>query len=147
MPGPLPKPAHARLRANAPTFPEVPLPADGRAGDPPPLPPLKAWHPATLEAWAAWWSTPQAAMWDQTGRTLHRWALLYDQLVNDPEAPAGLHGQLLQLEDRHGMSPAAMLKLRWSVAAAEAPTPPAPTPAKADRRRRVLEQVVTDATA
>ena len=145
MPGPLPKPAGARLRTAAPTYPETALPADGRQGPPPPLPPLTDWHPFTVEAWTAWWSTPQATQWDQSGKTLHRWALLYDVLVRDPAAPASVHGQLLQVEDRHGMSPQAMAKLRWQVRAAEPVVPVDVPKSKTDRRRRVLEQVNADA--
>ncbi len=146
MPGPLPKPAETRQRRNAPTYPETALPAEGRQGPPPPLPSFKDWHPRTLEAWAAWWATPQAVLWDQTGKTLHRWALLYDVLVVDPSAPPSVQAQLIQLEDRHGMSPQAMAKLRWAVKPSEPEVPAVVPQAKTDRRRRVLE-AVNDASA
>ena len=115
MPGPIPKPAGQRLRTGAATYSETLLPSEGRHGSPPELPSLKQWHPATVEAWTAWWRTPQATQWDATGRSLHRWALLYDELVSNPAAPAAIHAQLLQLEDRHGMAPQSMAKLRWRV--------------------------------
>ncbi|MFN6118238.1 MAG: hypothetical protein ACK5CE_01155 [Actinomycetes bacterium] len=134
------------MRNVPPAIAETALPAEGRQGPPPPLPPLKDWHPRTVEAWAAWWATPQALLWDQDGKTMHRWALLYDVLVTDPVAPPSVHAQLLQVEDRHGMSPQAMAKLRWAVRASE-PEPPVEVPkAKTDRRKRVLE-AVSDASA
>ncbi len=142
MPGPLPKPANQRLRNHAPTYSETALPAEGRQGPAPDLPPLKAWHPATVSAWSAWWSTPQAVLWDADGKSLVRWAVLFDQIATDPMAPASVHAQLLQLEDRHGFSPQALAKLRWAIKAVE---PEVATPAtvgsKNDRRRRLIAEV------
>jgi hypothetical protein len=144
MPGPLPKPSGTRVRNVPPTYSETSLPRAGRQGDAPPLPPLKSWHPATLEAWSAWWSTPQAVLWDADGKSLVRWAVLFDMIATDPTAPASVHAQLLQIEDRHGFSPQALAKLRWQIAAADPePVATAMPKAKADRRRRVL--AVTDA--
>lgn len=143
MPGPLPKPANQRIRTKPPTYSETALPAEGRQGAAPPLPPLKAWHAATLAAWEAWWSTPQAVLWDADGKSLHRWAVLFDMIASDPTTSASVHAQLLQLEDRHGFSPQALAKLRWAIAAAD-PEPIGGTAvpqAKTDRRARVLEAV------
>lgn len=61
MPGPLPQPT--RRRTNAPTIPTTNLPAAGRQGPPPRVPPgVKLGK--TGKAWWRWaWSTPQAAAW------------------------------------------------------------------------------------
>ena len=142
MPGPLPSPTSQRT--NKGHYKSTALPADGRTGPPPELPPLRPWHPLTIEAWRQWWSTPQAVLWDQSGRSLHRWAILFDTIVADPAAGASVHAQLLALEDRHGFSPQALAKLRWSIAAADAPAAPS-KPTTSDRRRRVLE-VAPDAS-
>ncbi len=146
MPGPLPKRSDQRIRTKPPTYAETALPAAGRQGAAPPLPPLKAWHPATVAAWSAWWATPQAVLWDADGKSLHRWAVLFDMIATDPTTSASVHAQLLQLEDRHGFSPQALAKLRWAIAAADPePVPGTAVPAaKADRRRRVLEAVTDE---
>lgn len=119
MPGPLPKPADQRRRKNEPTYKPVVLPSEGRQGPAPKLPNLRSWKKQTKDAWNHWWSTPQATMWDQSGSSLHRWALLYDMLVCREGAMPAINAQLTAIEDRHGFSPQAMAKLRWSVAADE----------------------------
>lgn len=111
--GPPPKPG--AIRRSKPTFEWVELPAEGRKGKPPVLPKWRSWHAGTLEAWAGWWSTPQATRWDQTGRSLLRWALLFDRLMSDPDCPVSVHTQIQVLEDRHGFSERAMLNLRWRI--------------------------------
>lgn len=112
--GPPPKPG--AIRRNKPTLGEwVELPAEGRKGKPPALPKWRAWHPATVEAWAGWWSTPQATQWDQSGRSLWRWLLLFDRLITDPECPVSVHTQMNGIEDRHGFSHRAMVQLRWRI--------------------------------
>src|SRR4051812_8501022 len=111
MPGPNPKPDAQRIRRNSPTFDWRMLPAEGRKVAAPALPAGRKWHPTTVAEWDYWWSTPQACAWDQSGFSLHRWALLMDRIHSEPEAPVALHAQVLAIEDRHGFSPAHMLKL------------------------------------
>jgi len=137
MPGPIPKPAGQRLRSGQPTYQETTLPACGRIGPPPALPKLKPWQRATLDAWAAWWATPQATQWDQSGKSLHRWAILYDQLMADPDAAAAIHAQLLQIEDRHGFTPQAMAKLRWRIDDEPTATAPGELAGKSAKARRM----------
>lgn len=117
--GPAPKPDAQRRRRNSATFEWTLLPSEGRAGDPPPLPSWGSWSAATVEAWGEWWSTPQATAWDQSGRSLWRWLMLFEKMLTDAEAPVSLHTQLQAIEDRHGFTPAAMLKLRWRIVADE----------------------------
>jgi hypothetical protein len=110
--GPPPKPG--AIRRNKPTLGEwVELPREGRKGAAPKLPSWRKWHEATVEAWAGWWSTPQATQWDQSGRSLWRWALLFDRMISDPDCPVSVHTQMNGIEDRHGFSHRAMVNLRW----------------------------------
>ncbi len=99
------------------------LPAEGRHGPPPKLPKLRQWTDATLDWWAELWKTPQAAAWDQTGRTLHTLAMLHHQLAidealtPDKSRASTIAAEMRQHEDRHGLTPKAMLQLRWRVSA------------------------------
>jgi len=119
MPGPAPKPDDQRRRRNTPTFDWTLLPGEGRSKPAPDLPANREWCDASRSEWAYWWSTPQATAWDQSGHSLHRWITLLDMVLANQEAPVSLHAQILALEDRHGFSPAAMLKLRWRIVADE----------------------------
>jgi hypothetical protein len=93
------------------------LPFEGRAGDPPALPKWRDWTEQTLEWWAELWSTPQATRWDPTGRSMHTMALLHHELMTDAGNASKLSAEMRQHEDRHGLTPKAMLQLRWRVAA------------------------------
>lgn len=118
-----PKPDDERRNPNPPKFGWRDLPANGREGDPPLLPErpegAKEWLPETVEAWNQLWTTPQAVAWDQSGRTLHVWAVLHNDMgqfqADRKPVPASLLSELRQIEDRHGLSPKAMLQLRWRV--------------------------------
>ena|SRR5882757_3182996 len=118
MPGPAPKPDNQRRRRNA-TVAMTRLPAEGRQGDPPRWP--LAFTAAFCEdTWAELWSTPQAAAWERLGpgavRMVARYVvLLAEAEVGEPKAAM----EVRQLEDRLGLSPLAMLRLRWEVAADE----------------------------
>jgi hypothetical protein len=131
VPGPPPKPG--AIRRNKPTLGEwIELPPEGRKGPPPPLPSWRNWHVATREAWAGWWSTPQATQWDPSGRSLWRWLLLFDRLMTEPDAPVTIHTQLAALEDRHGFTRKAMVQLRWRLREDE-PAPRDPGTRAAER--------------
>lgn len=126
MPASYPKPDDQRRNRVEPRFGWVDLPAAGRVGEPPGLPVRVdgAWSSQTLDAWSDLWSSPQSTQWDQSGRTLHRWAICHEDVVRyqaqrDP-VPASLLSEMRQLEDRHGLSPKAMLQLRWRIAETEA---------------------------
>lgn len=92
------------------------LPFEGRAGDPPALPGWREWTEQTLTWWAELWSTPQAAAWDQTGRSMHTLALLHHEMMVDGGSAAKIAAEMRQHEDRHGLTPKAMAQLRWRVA-------------------------------
>lgn len=114
--GAIPKPDGQKVHRNPVAFDWTLLPAAGRAGRPPKLPTgLRDWTKATRAAWADLWSSPQATAWDQSGRTLHTWAALHHDLVMDERATASISAEMRQHEDRHGLNPAALLRLRWRI--------------------------------
>jgi len=114
--GAMPKPDGQKVHRNPVAFDWTLLPAAGRAGRPPKLPTgLRDWTKATRAAWADLWSSPQATAWDQSGRTLHTWAALHHDLVMDERATASISAEMRQHEDRHGLNPAALLRLRWRI--------------------------------
>jgi hypothetical protein len=119
--GRYPNPDGERRNRAERAFDWTTLPLEGRPGPAPALPALRAWDDQTLLWWAALWATPQAVMWDNTGRTLHTLALLHHQLMLDKDLPgvaskaASIAAEMRQHEDRHGLTPKAMLQLRWRV--------------------------------
>ena len=113
MPGPAPSP-NARRRNAQPNLTR--LPANGYTGAIPewPLPrPLKA----EKEAWDSLWRLPQAVAWArmQVARTVARYvrALI---VAESRESTAFQLSEVRQLEDRLGLTPMSMLRLRWEIA-------------------------------
>lgn len=118
MPGPAPKKPEHRIRANT-TPATTKLPAEGRTGDPPrwPLP-----NPGgeELSVWSELWATPQAVAWERLGWT--RIVARYARALVEAEkrdATAALMAEVRQVEDRLGLTPMSMLRLRWEVVADE----------------------------
>lgn len=113
--GPPPKPADQRRRKNHAAPNTTRLPSEGRHGDPPvwPLPDPRDTERAV---WAELWATPQAVAWEQLGWT-RAVARYCRQLVDAEEvdAPVTKLGEVRQMEDRLGLTPMAMLRLRWSI--------------------------------
>jgi len=99
------------------------LPAGGRPGKPPKWP-LSEASADELALWAQLWKQPQAYAWERIGS--ERVVARYCRLLNIAEmresagaairGVAGLLGEVRQLEDRLGLSPMAMLRLRWQIA-------------------------------
>ena len=114
MPGPAPKPDDQRRRRNA-TPQTTKLPAEGRKGKPPEWPLTKPTK-AETEAWRQVWATPQAAAWEKLGwvRTVARYVRLLVQ-SEKKDATASICGEVRQMEDRLGLTPMAMLRLRWQI--------------------------------
>lgn len=119
MPGPPPKPADQRRRRNAPMANTVKLPAEGRRGAPPKWP-LDGVTTAEKAAWKWLWSLPQAVAWERLGlvRTVGRYtrALVRAEQMG---AQTFLLGEVRQLEDRLGLNPMSMLRLRWEISTDE----------------------------
>lgn len=133
------------------------LPAEGRLGPPPKLPQLGGWCEQTRDAWAELWSSPQATAWDQTGRTMHGWAVAHHELHRDlyyddngkpiqPPNKTALLAEMRQIEDRHGLNPKAMLQLRWRIVEdePEVSAPVVKTRRTASAGRRGLLKVVAN---
>lgn len=116
------------------------LPASGRKGRPPKWPLPGRIRAGELDAWRDAWGTPQATEWERLG--WHRLIARYVRVLvesEQPDAAAATRGEVRQLEDRLGLSPMAMLRLRWTivddVAEAEVSTPARPS---ARERLRVV---------
>ncbi|MEV6696237.1 hypothetical protein AB0M68_03615 [Streptomyces sp. NPDC051453] len=104
------------------------LPAEGRKGAAPSwplpgLPPDDEGLFAILEAreadlWDELWATPQAVAWERLRwlRTVARY-VRFEVRAETGDLKAGAEARLL--EDRLGLSPQAMLRLRWEVSADE----------------------------
>jgi len=147
MPGAsYPKPDAERRNRNPAEYGWTDLPATGRQGPPPPMPDVVDYS-ELADWWADLWSSPQAAAWDQTGRTLHgllhaKWLLTEVEVVERnglelavPGAPrAAILAEMRQIEDRHGLNPKAMLQLRWRIVDADTVTATTTKP-KTTRRR------------
>ena len=115
MPGPPPKPAGQRRRRNLPTVPTERLPADGRSGPVPPWP-LSAPADDELSLWESLWQSPQATVWERTGvaRTVARYVRTVTR-AESPEATGAILSEARRLEESLGLSPAALLRLRWEI--------------------------------
>lgn len=119
MPGPPPKPAGQRRRRNAPMANTMLLPAGGRPG-PAPKWPLDRASAREKTLWTRAWKTPQAAAWERLG--WHDAVARYVRVLTFAEqrgAPVTYLSEVRQMEDRLGLNPMAMLRLRWEVAADE----------------------------
>lgn len=110
--GPPPNPNRRRRNAGPVT---TKLPAEGRKGAPPAWP-LGKPTKAAAALWAELWATPQAAAWERLGWT--RIVARYVRVVLVAEssfAPVPLMAEVRQLEDRLGLTPMSMLRLRWEI--------------------------------
>lgn len=132
MPGPAPSPNPRRRNVRPNT---VQLPAAGYQ-DPPPDWPLSRANKAEKEAWDALWRLPQATQWASVscGRTVARYvrALV---IAESRDSSAFQLSEVRQLEDRLGLTPMSMLRLRWEIVPGEpAPATVDPTGPGADVR-------------
>lgn len=137
MPGPAPKPDDQRRRRN--TVPgSVELPARGRRGRAPSWPLDISPTDRQRRLWGKLWRTPQAVAWQrfEWSRVVARYVAVV--LEAEDELDAKLLAEARQLEDRLGLTPMAMLRLRWTVAADEvAGRREEAAPADDGRRRRL----------
>lgn len=142
MPGPPPKHPSQRRRQN-PTVAMTSLPAEGRKG-PTPEWPLARPRKAELDIWVELWGTPQSVAWERLGhlRTVARYVRLLVE-AEKPGAPIMVSSEVRQLEDRLGLTPMSMLRLRWEIVADEV------SDAREERRppKRRLAAVDTSALA
>jgi hypothetical protein len=123
MPGPPPS-RNPRRRNARPDWRK--LPSGGRVGDPPAWPLAKP-AKAVADLWADVWASPQATAWADLGwtRVVARYCKLC-VVAERADAPVSLLGEVRQLEDRLGLTPMAMMRLQWEIAA-EADSADVPT--------------------
>jgi hypothetical protein len=113
--GPPPNPNRRRRNAGPAT---LRLPAGGRTGETPPWPLPKGRSAIRsrreLEVWAELWRTPQATAWERLEwtRTVARYVRY---LIACEAGDVKIASEVRQLEDRLGLNPMAMLRLRWQV--------------------------------
>ena len=113
--GPLPKPNAVRRRRSAPTNAGFKLlPHEGRAGDPPAWPLDHAATDVELRMWTRLWMLPQAVEWERM--RCEDVVALYVRTFCAAAMP-GAQTDLLTaarlLDDKIGVSPKAMMSLRW----------------------------------
>jgi hypothetical protein len=146
--GPPPKPPGERRRRNA-TPTTTKLPAEGRQGPPPEWPLLVGerfaeFHDRELELWTQVWTTPQAVAWERL-RWTHdvamyvRWSVLAEAGSLD----AGKEAR--QVSDRLGLTPLALLRLRWEVVADETAERRTPARTRARTRLKAVDGAVAGA--
>ena len=75
-----------------------------------------------LELWARLWKTPVSVAWESLGWTdaVARYARLL-AVAERPKAPGFVLIEVRQLEDRLGLSPMALLRLRWEIVEEDRP--------------------------
>lgn len=141
--GPPPKADAARTRRNKSTA-ATQLPAEGRQGEPPAWP-LAAPAEDGGELWRDLWTTPQAAEWErqQCARTVATY-VRYQLQAEDGDLKAATEAR--QLADRLGLTPLAMLRLRWEIKRdeAEEKRQQIDAEARAQERRRTMRVVADD---
>ncbi|SRR6266498_1561915 len=146
--GPAPKPESQQRRPGRGLAANMTrLPAAGRMDPPPAWPFGGRVAKAQAAVWASLWATPQAVEWERLGwtRVVARYARLLLQ-AERPSATAALLAEVRQLEDRLGLSPMAMLRLRWTVDEAPKDRPVASVVDLAKDPRARLRRRPDDAT-
>ena len=92
----------------------VRLPAEGRKG-PAPKWPLSKQVATEKQIWAELWALPQAVAWERLGWTRAVARYVRAMVLAESTFQSTLLGEVRQLEDRLGLSPMSMLRLRWEV--------------------------------
>lgn len=115
--GPAPKHPDDRARGNADPFgPMTKLPPEGYTGPIPDWPETITRDPLEDDLlWGELWRTPQAAAWVRMGTGVARVVARY-VLLQRGRLDAKILAEIRQIEDRLGLNPLAMLRLRWEIA-------------------------------
>lgn len=113
--GPLPKDPASRRRRNASPSAARVLPVEGYQG-PVPEWPMGRCVKSVARVWEQLWRKPQATAWVDLGYefSVARLAQLMVAAMK-PNAPTQVLSEVRQIEDRLGLNPAAMQRLRWEV--------------------------------
>jgi hypothetical protein len=133
----IPKPADQRRRRNVVPG-TIMLPAKGRKGRPPAWPLEVVPKTEERRLWGKLWRTPQAVAWEdyEWFRVVGRYVRVVIEAEN--ELDTKLLAEARQLEDRLGLNPLAMLRLRWEVTDDEIGARRQEAAPTADDRRRRL---------
>jgi hypothetical protein len=118
------------------------LPQGGRRGPAPPWP-AGLNEPDDLSLWEELWATPMAAAWERFGyeravARYHNVLRLAESIGDARKFHPQVFAEARQLEDRLGLNPLAMLRLRWEVSEDEIAEKRADRPAKS--RPKVVDQ-------
>lgn len=139
MPGMGPPPKHpSQRRRTNPSVAMTRLPAEGRSEPPPPWPLGGRISVAECAVWADLWRTPQSVAWERLGwtRSVARYCKTL-VAAEKKDASAALLAEVRQMEDRLGLSPMSMLRLRWEIASDEVAEARPPVRREAPRLRAV----------
>ena len=120
MPGPPPKKEGEKRRRNAPMANTVHLPAEGRTAAAPLWPGPGLMPEPYRSVWDELWALPQAIMWERQKwtRVVARYILTLsaaEDSLRAHEPDAKLLTEARNLEDRLGLTPMALLRLRWEI--------------------------------
>jgi hypothetical protein len=133
VPGPPPAPEASRRRRNH-TPAARQLPAAGRPGAAPSWPLTTRPADDEVSLWDELWASPQAVAWQDMGAGLARvvaryvrWTVAAEIGIPADVATSAL-AELRQLEDRLGLTPMALARLRWDIVAEG--SPPSSMPAE-----------------
>jgi hypothetical protein len=113
--GPSPKPDGQRRRRNTPLANTIRLPAEGRKG-PPPKWPYPRPSPREKQLWRKLWATPMAVAWERLGweEQVARYVRVL-LVAEQPNLSMPALAEARQMEDRLGLNPLALVRLRWEV--------------------------------
>jgi hypothetical protein len=118
-----PKPDGSKVTRHKPRFDWTDLPASHSIVAPK-LPTWRTWDRRTYRWWRDLWSKPQAVMWPPDGSSLHVLAALVDDLIVARADAVKVSAEIRQHEDRHGLTPKAMMQLRWRFAPSDIASQP-----------------------
>ncbi len=118
-----PKPGARQPNRGLGAAAQVRLPRAGRPGEPPEWP-LDRPSARERALWARLWKTPQAIAWEALDwvDAVARYARVLT-VAEKRGAPYPAMAEARQLEDRLGLSPMALLRLRWAIVDEEAGEP------------------------
>ena len=118
--GRFPKPDGQRRNHNQPLGGKVRrIAATGYASEVPKWP-LSKESKRELQFWTRLWTTPVSVAWEDLGwnDVVARYARLM-AIAEAPNSPGVVLTEVRQLEDRLGLSPMALLRLRWEIVSSE----------------------------
>ena len=75
-----------------------------------------------MKVWGELWATPQAVAWERFSWSRYVARYVRDLLeAEERRAPMALKAEVRQAEDRLGLNPLAIMRLRWEIGEEEAP--------------------------